>query len=213
MAETLDPPGDGEGQRGGDREPFEDLFRTHYRQVVFFFVRRGVRGDEAEDLAQETFIRAYHARRTLRDSSTLKPWLFSVATNVLRNALRHRAAAKRVGPEVSLEQATAGGTSGHSAEDETAERINVSLAEAGDSSSALSHLLTLERRELLDRALDELPPRMRQAVSLRVGLDLKYREIAAALNISIDTVKSQLGQARARLELLLGEHFTDIDFG
>jgi RNA polymerase sigma-70 factor (ECF subfamily) len=64
-----------------------------------------------------------------------------------------------------------------------------------------------EQRAVLRQALAELPPKMRRCVLLRIDQDLKYREIAALLRVSIETVKSQLSQARDRLEAEVGRYF------
>ena len=64
-----------------------------------------------------------------------------------------------------------------------------------------------ERREALARALEGLPPQMRQVLTLRIDQDLKYREIAEVLQISIETVKAHLFQARQRLRTELGEEY------
>jgi len=64
---------------------------------------------------------------------------------------------------------------------------------------------------LLSSALAQLPPQMRRCVELRFGQELKYREIAAVMKISVDTVKSHLFQAREHLRQIVGEHFADIE--
>jgi RNA polymerase sigma factor (sigma-70 family) len=64
-----------------------------------------------------------------------------------------------------------------------------------------------ERREALAQGIQELPPQMRQVLALRIERELKHREIAAVLRISVDTVKAHLFQARQRLRAVLGEDF------
>jgi RNA polymerase sigma-70 factor (ECF subfamily) len=191
------------GGRDAARPPddlFRELFARFYPPVVAFFVRRGFSSDEAADLAQETFKRAFENLATLRDSEAARSWLFTVAINVRRNALRSRKAAKRSGDEVPFDAAA-----------ETAGEHAPPNPGREDEESALEKLLTRERAEMLRRALGELPPRMRQAVFLRVDRDLKLREIAEILQVSVDTIKAQMLQARRKLRERLGEHFSNID--
>jgi RNA polymerase sigma-70 factor (ECF subfamily) len=72
-------------------------------------------------------------------------------------------------------------------------------------------ILTEEETRLLWRAMEHLPPQMRQAVLLRIR-DLKYREIAELMHVSIETVKAHLYQARQHLRDHLADYFTDIEF-
>jgi RNA polymerase sigma-70 factor (ECF subfamily) len=183
-------------------ELFGELFEAYYPAIVGFFGRRGFSNDYAADLALDTFMRAYQNLHTLRDRDNPRPWLFAVACNVRRNALRGSSAAKRKAHEVPFDEVA------EAADDRTG-----SLGPGPDpAASPLDTMLTRERKELLVRALDELPPRIRQAVMLRIGSDLKYREIAVIQQVSVDTIKAQMHQARNKLRELLGEHFSNIDF-
>lgn len=177
----------------------EELFRHYYRPVVAFFTRRGFSSEESRDLAQETFLRVYKNRETFRGESSAVTWLFQIAANLYKNTLRSHATQKRDGLEVSLE---------------------ISRAENGmieetcccHEEDALDTLLIEERARILRAALEDLPPQMRQAVILRVDRDLKYREIAQVMRVSIETVKAHLYQARQHLRDRLADYFTDVDF-
>jgi RNA polymerase sigma factor (sigma-70 family) len=179
-------------------ELFDQLFLNYYRSVVYFFARRGVPPDECPDLTQETFLRVYKGMHRLRDADAAKSFLFTTAVNLWRNEVRNRSAAKRKGTEVPLDEAVAPPVRGPVA----------GTQPATPESAALSR----EREVILHDALQKLPPRMRRCVMMRLNQDLKYREIAVILLISVDTVKAQLHQARRRLEELLGEHFDASDF-
>jgi RNA polymerase sigma-70 factor (ECF subfamily) len=169
-----------------------ELFDRHYKTVFHFFKRRGFNEDEAQDLAQETFLRAFRGIDNLRDPSNGRAWLFSIARNVLLNELRQRAAAKHGSEEESREI--------RQEDEDTVE---------AEAPPVLDRLLDRERTERLAAAVGELPTRMRRCVLLRVDQGLKYREIAAVMMVSIDTVKSQLHQAKARLRENLGQEFSD----
>src|SRR6185295_123541 len=81
---------------------------------------------------------------------------------------------------------------------------DLSLARGAHTSGPLAGLLADEQVGRLRQALQDLPPQMRRCVLLRIDQNLKYREIAGVMQISIDTVKSQLSQARDRLGRELG---------
>jgi RNA polymerase sigma factor (sigma-70 family) len=176
---------------------FDPLFDRYYRSVVYFFARRGVAAEECHDHAQETFLRVYMGMERLRDADAARSYLFTTAANLWRNEIRNHQAAKRRGTEVALDESTLSprpGTRGDS--------LALPLG------SAIAH----ERAKLVRAALERLPPRMRRCVLLRLDQDLKYREIAVIMQVSVDTVKAQLHQARQRLEEILGEHFDASDF-
>jgi RNA polymerase sigma-70 factor (ECF subfamily) len=182
---------------------FRELFDLFYLRIVHFFDRRGFGAEEARDLAQDTFLRAYASIDSVRSLGSARAWLFSVAMNVYRNQLRRTAAGKRTGEETSF--AAADGSEAGSA---GAARAGEAAAGEGDS---LRALISRERDELLRKALGELPPRMRQAVFLRLDGDLTYREIAVIMQVSVETIKAQFLQARQRLRETLAGHFTGID--
>lgn len=178
-------------------EPFEEelkaLFDRYYPSVFHFFQNRGVPREDARDLTQETFLRVYRGIGRFRRDASFQTWLFQIATNLWCNDVRRRTAGKREGREVSLD----------------------ALAEKGreateEPAHPLDHMEAEERRSTLREALSELPPQMRRCVLLRLDRDLKYREIASLMQISVDTVKSQLSQARGRLQARLG-HLGPLD--
>jgi RNA polymerase sigma-70 factor (ECF subfamily) len=189
-------------QRGIDpEESFRRIFRHYYPLVRSFFARHGFSEQEIEDLAQETFLRVYRKLDGFRGDSQFETWLFQVTNNVYKNELRSRAAQKRDAKEVAFEEV----------EDPAGAEAGVSLTAAD--SDALDGMLTSERAEVLHRAMADLPPQMRRCVELRVYWDLKYKEIAVLMGVSIDTVKAHLFQARLQLRNKLGSYFAEPRFG
>jgi RNA polymerase sigma-70 factor (ECF subfamily) len=186
MADDLVPE-DMEDQRLG--ETSEDLFQRYYRPVVAFFQNKGFSTEESRDLAQETFLRVYRYRERFRGESSPVTWLFQIATNLYKNQLRSQAAQKRDAEEVSLDSTDA--------------------KDPESEDNALDMMLSGERSRLLREALKELPPQMQKAVMLRVTGDMKYREIAEEMKVSIETVKAHLYQARQHLRDRLSDYFTD----
>ncbi len=179
----------------------EDLFRRYHRAVVSFFARRGFSIEESQDLAQETFFRVFKHIDGFRGESSLETWLFQVAANLYKNTLRSRSTIKRDGQEVPLD------TPG-----EEPAVVAEGAFWCSPDPGPLGGLLTEERAKLLWDAVQDLPPQMRQAVFLRVDKDLKYREIAELMHVSIETVKAHLYQARQQLRDRLGDYFTDREF-
>lgn len=199
QSKTIAAPEDGSADPSN--RAFHRLHDQYEHAVAGFFARRGFAAEEVRDLTQETFLRVFKYIEDLRNEAAEKRWLFTVATNVYRNELRRRGTEKRSAIVGSLDAAIEGG---HQVE-------RTVLEPSPSRQEALDDLLAAERRRLLLQALDELPPRMRQCTLMRLGQGRKYREIAAALRISPETVKVQLHQARKRLALRLGDRFTELE--
>ena len=183
-------------------EELEALFARYFRSVFHFFLNRGIAREESFDLTQETFLRVYRGLGRFRRDASAQTWLFQIATNLWRNEVRRQMAEKREAREVSLEGAT---EAGHHF------RADRHLTGWSEPAGPLDGMLDDERRRKLREALDELPSQMRRCVLLRLDQNLKYREIAGVMQISIETVKSQLSQARDRLERKLGDYFAGVD--
>ncbi len=179
-------------------EVFHRLFVDFYRSVRYFFSNRGFSSDECLDLTQETFLKAFKGYRGFRGEASERTWIFQIATNVWLNEIRRRHAAKRSAQEVSFEEAFDPGRPGNP---------KVEIEDGGQ----LTNVLADERADILRQALEDLPPQMRRCIFLRVDQDLKYREIADLMQLSIETVKSHLHQARQRLKESLSEYFEDPD--
>jgi RNA polymerase sigma-70 factor (ECF subfamily) len=136
------------------------------------------RGD-ADDLAQEVFVRAWKSLRTFRGESTFRTWLHRVAINVVRTSQSRQGRMRRVFSSRDS--------------DETPEPAS------GDEPVDA----TLARRQVIDRALATLPDELRVAVTLRDLQGLDYKEIAAMLEVPIGTVESRIFRARQKLKPLL----------
>ena len=165
---------------------FRDLFEENYLAVQKFFARNGMPAEECRDLAQETFLKAFSHLDSFRGEANPRTWLFRIALNHLLNARRSRTTRKREGKEVSLDLLLeAGSPSGGG---------------GGQEEGPLDVVLSDELSRRLREAVDLLPPQMRRCVLLRVYQDMRYREIADVLGVSIDTVKAHLYQARQVLK-------------
>jgi RNA polymerase sigma-70 factor (ECF subfamily) len=138
---------------------------------------------EAEDLVQETYVRAIPATRRLREGSNTKGWLFTILRNIWLNQLRRG----RNGPQWI--------------EMEFGEEVADSLIEPSKDAHDL-YVSGLEA-EQVRAAIQELPLHFREIIMLREYEGLSYQEIASISTCPVGTVMSRLGRARARLRLLL----------
>ena len=184
-------------RRGQQEEAFRLLYKGYYRKLSYFFSKKGFSPEECHDLNQGTFLRVFNSMDSYRSDGPFRAWLFRIALNIYRNTLRERGTQKRDAQEIPLDVAS--------------EQPRSVDAMAVDD-PPLEQLLEDERLAKLREAMDELPPQMRRCVQLRVYQDLSYREIAAILGVSIDTVKAHLYQARQQLRTKLAAYFTDLQF-
>lgn len=172
--------------RAGDITAFEPLVEK-YRQRVWRLAFNVLRDrEEALDVTQEAFVRAYQALASFRGQSAFYTWLFRIVMNVAADRARQRAARGR-----------AFGT--ERVEEEEWARTMPAPGETPDERAARG-----EERERIMRALDALPPRHRDIIMLSDLEGLSYREIADVLGIPMGTVMSRLHNARKRLREILG---------
>ena len=177
-----------------DHLTFRALFNKFYRPLVGFFVKRGCSETESEDLVQEVLLNAFRGLTRFRRDASDATWIFSIAANIWRNYLRTARTQKRAATAaLSLDQLDG-------------DEIERRAADATESTTVLDQILDHEQRRQLHSAIRELPTGRRQALHLRVVHGLKYREIARLLDIEVNTVKSQIFQARRQLEVRLGSH-------
>lgn len=174
---------------GGDRRAaFErlamplapSLYRTAYRLVG--------RNEDAGDLVQETFLRAYRTFDSFRPGTNAKAWLFTVLYSIVSNRWR----AERRAPE-------------HVAVDEVESRFGAALASA-DASAEDVLLARLDASAEVDAALRALPDAQRVAVMLVDVEDLSYEEAAGVLECPVGTVRSRLARGRRQLFVALTEY-------
>ena len=171
-----------ERARRGDLRAWETIVRT-YQGIAFrtAYLLSGSAAD-AEEAAQDAFVKAYRALGRFRRGAPLRPWLLRIVANEARN--RRRAAGRR--DQLALRAAAA---------DRPGDAVP----------SPEAALLAVESRERLLQAVSRLSDDHRDAVACRFFLDLSEEETAAALGIRRGTVKSRLARALERLRAELGE--------
>lgn len=168
--------------RRGDAEAFRNIFERYTRPVIsFIFYMVGAR-ELAEELAQETFVRAYKSIHKLRDEARLSTWLFGIAKNVARESLRSRG---REAQHLELNSAQ---------ESET------------DLASPVEKLLDKELAGVMRRALDQLDEDKRLVFVLKIYRQHSYEEICAITGFSLPKVRNDLYRARAELRRLLSPY-------
>jgi len=138
---------------------------------------------EAEDLVQETYVRAIEAMGRLREDSNVKAWLYAILRNIWLNQVRQR----RTRPKLVEIDA-----------DENAADLVIDSARD-------PHALYVSKveREQVRQAIQQLSTEFREIIALREFAELSYQEIATLLNCPLGTVMSRLGRARSKLGTLL----------
>ncbi|HZF11309.1 MAG TPA: sigma-70 family RNA polymerase sigma factor [Thermoanaerobaculia bacterium] len=199
-------------QRGASRDVFEVLFRRYYDPLYKFFANRPSLRDEAEDLVQATLLRAYERIGLYRpeEDASFASWLRKIAENVWKNAVRERVATKR-SPPGDLAGLPVGEPGGEVSAALAADRRPAVDPPRDERPNPEEALLAHERTRVLQEALESLPPGMRRCTELRLFADLKYQEIANLTGIGLNSVRSQLFEARQRLKPVLDSYFQGAD--
>src|SRR3974377_459548 len=176
--------------KAGDEASFE-LLLQRYRTPLVNFLDRGVGNrEEAEDLAQEVFLRVYRAREDYVPSAKFTTWLFRIATNLALNSVRDTRY-RKLG--VSID--------GRISEAEGGDEGTLDIPEKHPNIE--QHLVEDARRKMIRHAIDKLPEKQRAAVLLHKYQELDYAEIAKILACSESALKSLLFRAYETLRVEL----------
>lgn len=175
--------------RAGDTDAFEALVLEHQNKVYSLALRMVGNEEDARDMAQEAFIRAFNSLASFRGESKFSVWLYRLTSNICIDFLRGRAKRRTV----SLIW-----------EDEDGEEGELEIPDERFSPEA--RLERTELRESVRRGLDSLSPEYREILLLREINGLSYDEISRALSLEEGTVKSRIFRARKKLsEFLIRE--------
>ncbi len=188
MKEVPVPPGDSDPQLvertlAGDARAFELLVIKYQRRIQRLIARMVRDVDLVEDIAQETFIRAYRALHQFRGEAQFYTWLYRIAVNTAKKTLLDLKNDPLV-TEAALRPA--------GDDDETFQPGNEPIAEE----TPETLLAAREIAVAVQAALEALPEDLRQAVTLREIEGLSYEDIAAVMNCPIGTVRSRIFRAR-----------------
>lgn len=169
----------------GDARAFEELVRRYHLRVLKL-VRRYVNGADAEDIAQESFIKAWRALPRFRGNSAFFTWLYRIAVNTAKNHLSS-AARRPVARGLEIDDVEEYGLSREMRDIATPEAVMVSE----------------EVEATVMRAIRELPDDLRTAISLRELEGMSYDEIATVMDCPIGTVRSRIFRARDAVDAAL----------
>ena len=175
----------------GDKGAFDLLVRKYQHKVVKLVMRYMRDPADAEDVAQEAFIKAYRALPQFRGDSAFYTWLYRIAINTAKNAIVSR---DRSPVEYDLDLQNP----------EDAYDVHGRLA---DAETPEGLLLTEEIRTIVNRAIEALPEDLRTAIVLRELEGLSYEEIASAMECPVGTVRSRIFRAREAIDRKLAEVF------
>jgi RNA polymerase sigma-70 factor (ECF subfamily) len=173
--------------RRGDAAAFEQLVNERSGEIYGLLYRLTENSEEARDLTQETFLRAFQSIGHFRGDADLKTWIYRIAINQARNRWRWWRRRRR-DSTVSIDSTNVDGRP-----------TLVATLRANSSSDPEQATLARERESALRTALGSVRRIYREAVVLRDIEGFSYEEIAATLEISVGTVKSRLARGRQEL--------------
>ena len=168
----------------GDHDAFRMIFERYSRPVLSFIYDQIGDRDAAEELAQETFVRAYRSLKSLREETKLSTWLFGIAKNVARESIRSK----------------------------VRDRHNVDLDDdqvldlSDQSPVPVNQLLDKEFNQVVQRSLAKLDDDKRTVFTLKVLHQRSYEEIAEITGFSIPKLKTDLHRARAEMRQRVGRY-------
>ena len=163
-------------------ESFETVVTVHHPEIHRYLRRITLRSSEADDLSQETFLRAYRAFPALPADANVRAWLFAIATNLFRNHLRSE---KRRSTFQAAVVAVRSEAVGPAPDSETVYR---------------------ETRGLIEHVVAALPPKQRTAFVLRKIHELDYDTIGRTLECSADSARAHVFQALRKIRVTLNGH-------
>jgi RNA polymerase sigma-70 factor (ECF subfamily) len=169
--------------QAGDKAAFDLLVRKYQHRVLKLVGRFVSDAAEAEDVAQEAFLKAYRALASFRGDSAFYTWLYRIAINTAKNALVSNRR-RPVDFDLDLQDPEQYDRHARLKEGDTPEGV----------------LLTEEIRNVVERAMEQLPEDLRTAIILRELEGLSYEEIAEAMDCPVGTVRSRIFRAREAID-------------
>ncbi len=177
------PPGAGVSMgRVMAEDAFEAVVGAHHAEIRRYLLRVTARASDADDLSQETFLRAFRAYRALPPGANVRAWLFTIATNLGRNHFRAQSRRRRAYAAVAWE----------------------SRAEAPE--RADGQVLAEEARARVERVIGALPEKQRLAFIMRKMHELDYAEIGTSLRCSAESARAHVFQALRKIRRELDGH-------
>lgn len=177
----------------GQTRAFDELVRRHSRKLNAMLIAMLNNEADAYDVAQTSFLKAFHSLRYFKGQSSFYTWLYSIALNQARNFLRKRK--RERDNSYSLDN------------DENGDPLekNADLSDTNRASDPVRQANIAELRKKLQRAISQLSPAHQEVINLCDIQGLSYPEISKIINISEGTLRSRLHYARQQLQGLLAE--------
>lgn len=176
--------------RDGNAAAFEELVLRYQDRLITVLQHLVGDRDQADDLAQDVFLRVYRARKTYQPGARFATWLFTIANRVASNALRNKARRR----EVTLQPKESGAVAARSLD---------SMVLASSGQMPARQLDKAELRDIVRLALETLNERQRLAVLLSKFEGMSYADIAEVMDLTPQAVKSLLSRARCNLREVL----------
>lgn len=176
--------------RDGDAAAFEELVRRYRDRLITVLEHLVGQREQAEDLAQDVFVRVFKARERYSPDAKFSTWLFTIANNVASNALRSRSRRREV--------AVPDGNGADSAPLPLDQ-----LAKAASGFIPTRALDKAEQAEMVRYAVSALSERQRMALLLAKFEGMSYQDIAQSMDLSVQAIKSLLSRARVNLKEIL----------
>jgi RNA polymerase sigma-70 factor (ECF subfamily) len=166
----------------GDREAFNELVLKHQKQLYSMLYRMVSDADDAADILQKTFVKAFTGIQGFERRSSFRTWLYQIAINLAKNLYRDRSRAAKVPlDDVIIRR----------------------------DPKTLETLIRKETRDRLYRALKELPDKQRMTVMLRIQEQKTFEEIAGIMECSLGTSKANYHHGVQKLKALLNDAVTN----
>lgn len=166
----------------GDRDAFNELVRKYQKPLYGMLYRMVSNQEDAADLLQKTFIKAFTGLKSFERRSSFKTWLYQIAINLAKNVYRDRA---------------------------RFDQVNIDDVVIKRNPRTLDNLIRSESRLLLRKALTSLPEKQRLTLLFRIQEGKKFDEIAEVMKCSIGTAKANYHHAVQKLKVLMNETFKE----
>jgi RNA polymerase sigma-70 factor (ECF subfamily) len=170
-------------------EAFRHLFNLYYLKLFNYTKGYVVSKDTARELVQEAFIKLWEVRHQLKEGTNFQAFLFTIARNSTLNYLKQLSTKRKKEADI------------------TSRDIELELNAIAMQDDASEAIIAQELEEKIDQAIALLPDKCRNIFLLSRIENLKYKEIAAQLNISVNTVENQISIALSKIKKHLGNYF------
>ncbi|MFO1452214.1 MAG: sigma-70 family RNA polymerase sigma factor [Opitutaceae bacterium] len=177
----------------GEESAFNEIMSRYYGKILGLAMNLLRNRADAEEIAQDTFLRVHRGLAAFRGDSSLATWLYRIALNLARNRYWYFFRRRRQ-DSISIDRPLS-------------DESGASLADfiAADRGDPAQQTVTNEFADLISKCMEKLDSRHQEILTMRNSLHLPYEEIARALGINVGTVKSRIARARESLRKLLAE--------